>query len=139
MESQSLSRLGLGWYMLAEYFSDKYNLPGSYVIGDRITDVVLAKNLGCKAIFLNDDLTILATEHLTEYCALQTTDWNRITEFLFAGERKTTVHRVTKETDCLVELNLDGNGACEISTGLKFFDHMNQLKNAVDKLTNDRM
>jgi len=113
-----------GIAMLAEYFSDKYNLPGSYVIGDRITDVVLAKNLGCKAIFLNDDLTILATEHLTEYCALQTTDWNRITEFLFAGERKTTVHRVTKETDCLVELNLDGNGACEISTGLKFFDHM---------------
>jgi len=112
---------GIG--MLGVYFSDQYNLEGSYVIGDRITDVVLAKNLGCKAILLSDNQQLL-TADLTEYCVLQTTDWNRITEFLFAGERKSTVQRTTKETDILVELNLDGSGKCNINTGLKFFDHM---------------
>ena len=61
---------------------------------------------------------------LESYCVLATTDWDRITEFLFAGERKAEVHRTTKETDIWVALNLDGNGACEISTGLGFFDHM---------------
>ena len=113
-----------GTAMLTDYFSDSYDLAGSFVIGDRITDVELAKNLGCKAIFLSNDENVLADKGLTDYCALQTTSWDRITEFLFAGERKVTVKRTTKETDILVELNLDGNGKCSISTGLKFFDHM---------------
>jgi len=113
-----------GTAMLTEYFSDDYDLAGSFVIGDRITDVELAKNLGCKAIFISNDTEILTQKQLTEFCALQTTDWNRITEFLFAGERTATIKRTTKETDILVELNLDGSGKCHINTGLKFFDHM---------------
>jgi len=113
-----------GTAMLTEYFSDKYDLAGSFVIGDRITDVELAKNLGCKAIFISDDVQILSEKQLEEFCAFQSTDWNRIAEFLFAGERTATVKRTTKETDILVEINLDGSGKCHIDTGLKFFDHM---------------
>lgn len=113
-----------GTAMLTDYFSDSYDLAGSFVIGDRITDVELAKNLGCKAIFLSNDENVLVDKGLTDYCALQTTSWDRVAEFLFAGERKVTVKRTTKETDILVELNLDGSGKCSISTGLKFFDHM---------------
>lgn len=113
-----------GTAMLTEYFSEQYDLTGSYVIGDRITDVELAKNLGCKAIFISDDTQILSEKQLEEFCAFQSTDWNRIAEFLFAGERTATVKRTTKETDILVELNLDGSGKCHIDTGLKFFDHM---------------
>ena len=110
--------------MLTGYFSDDYDLPSSFVIGDRYTDVELAKNLGCKAIFISDDADILKEKRLEEYCALQTTDWNAISEFLFAGERIAKVARKTKETDIIVELNLDGSGKCSIDTGLKFFDHM---------------
>lgn len=113
-----------GTALLTEYFSEEYDLAGSFVIGDRPTDVELAKNMGCKAIYISSDTEILKEKGLTEYCALQTTDWNRITEFLFAGERTATVKRTTKETDILIELNLDGSGKCSIDTGLKFFDHM---------------
>jgi len=113
-----------GTAMLTEYFTEAYDLAGSFVIGDRYTDVELAKNMGCKAIFISTDEEILKEKGLTAYCALQTTDWNRITEFLFAGERTATVKRTTKETDILIELNLDGSGKCNINTGLKFFDHM---------------
>jgi len=113
-----------GTAMLTEYFTEAYDLTGSFVIGDRITDVELAKNLGCKAIFISNDTDILKEKVLTEYCALQTTSWNAITEFLFAGERTATVKRTTKETDIFIELNLDGSGKCSIDTGLKFFDHM---------------
>ncbi len=113
-----------GTAMLTEYFSDNYDLPGSFVIGDRITDVQLAKNMGCKAIFISEDVNALVDCELSDYCALQSTDWNRIAEFLFAGERTAMVKRTTKETDILVDLNLDGSGKCHIDTGLKFFDHM---------------
>ena len=113
-----------GTAMLTEYFSENYDLEGSFVIGDRYTDVELAKNLGCKAIFISDDNEILQSKGLTAFCALQTTDWNKITAFLFAGERTSIVKRTTKETDILIELNLDGSGKCSINTGLKFFDHM---------------
>ena len=107
---------GIG--MLTEYFTNQYDLANSYVIGDRITDVELAKNLGCKAIFLSNDLQILADKELQEYCALQTSNWDSIAEFLFAGERTATVKRTTKETDINIELNLDGSGKCDIATGL---------------------
>ena len=113
-----------GTAMLKGYFSDIYDLSGSFVIGDRATDVELARNLGCKAIYLSNDTETLLEKGLTEYCALQTTEWDRITEFLFAGERTAVVHRATKETDVLVEFNLDGSGKSEIDTGLRFFDHM---------------
>lgn len=113
-----------GTGMLNEYFSEKYDLPGSFVIGDRLTDVQLAKNLGCKAIFISNNAGALKESELEAYCALQTTSWDKITEFLFAGERIATVKRTTKETDILVEVNLDGSGQCSIRTGLKFFDHM---------------
>ncbi len=113
-----------GTAMLTAYFSENYDLEGSFVIGDRYTDVELAKNLGCKAIFISDDNEILQSKGLTAFCALQTTDWNKISAFLFAGERTSIVKRTTKETDILIELNLDGSGKCSINTGLKFFDHM---------------
>jgi imidazoleglycerol-phosphate dehydratase/histidinol-phosphatase len=113
-----------GTAMLTEYFSEQYDLKNSFVIGDRITDVQLAKNLGCKAIFIHSDADILQKNGLEAYCALQTNSWNSITEFLFAGERKAIVERKTAETDVYVSVNLDGSGKTEISTGLRFFDHM---------------
>jgi len=113
-----------GTALLTEYFSKDYDLENSFVIGDRYTDVELAKNLGCKAIYISEDTEILKQKELVEYCALQTNSWERITEFLFAGERSATIQRTTKETDILIKLNLDGSGKCDIDTGLKFFDHM---------------
>ncbi len=113
-----------GTGMLMEYFSDTYDLDHSFVIGDRVTDVELAKNLGCKAILISGDDKVLEDNGLQKYCALQTTSWDRITEFLFAGERIATVQRTTKETDIFVKINLDGSGKADINTGLKFFDHM---------------
>ncbi|MDR1729611.1 MAG: bifunctional histidinol-phosphatase/imidazoleglycerol-phosphate dehydratase HisB [Prevotellaceae bacterium] len=116
-----------GTAMLTGYINGDYDLENSYVIGDRITDVELAKNLGCKAIFLCEPEkaeTILKEKKLEEFCALATTEWDRIAEFLFAGERIAVAQRTTKETDIYVRINLDGTGKCEISTGLRFFDHM---------------
>lgn len=106
--------------MLKSYFSGAYDLENSFVIGDRISDVELAKNIGCKAIYLNHELP----GNFIDIVALQTMDWNKISEFLFAGERKASVRRITKETDVSVEINLDGNGKTFVDTGLKFFDHM---------------
>jgi len=113
-----------GTGMLTEYFTEEYDLANSFVIGDRITDVQLAKNLGCKAIFISEDTDIVQNNGLSEFCALHTTNWELITEFLFAGERTATIKRTTKETDIFVNINLDGTGKCAINTGLKFFDHM---------------
>ncbi len=108
--------------MLGKYLSGEYDLANSFVIGDRLTDVELAKNLGAKAIFLNEKM--LVPEELLPYCILQTEDWDKVAELIFAGERKAEVRRATKETDIYVSLNLDGNGTTKISTGLGFFDHM---------------
>lgn len=111
--------------MLTRYLDDeRYDRAGSFVIGDRATDVELAKNLGCRAILLQDSTELLEADGLGAYCALATTDWDRIAEFLFAGERKAEIRRTTHETDVRVALNLDGNGRCSVNTGLKFFDHM---------------
>ncbi len=111
--------------MLTRYLdNDDYDLAGSFVIGDRATDVELAKNLGCKAILLQDNKECLKEKNLEDICVLATTDWDRVAEFLFAGERTAEVQRTTKETDIRIRLNLDGNGTCHISTGLGFFDHM---------------
>lgn len=120
--------------MLGKYLHNPdYDLANSFVIGDRPTDVELAKNLGCRAIFLNDDVQALkpvaeggqaACEGLQQVCALATTDWDKVAEFLFAGERRAEVRRTTKETDIYVAVNLDGDGKCDIDTGLGFFNHM---------------
>lgn len=112
--------------MLAKYLTDEYDLSESFVIGDRTTDMQLAKNLGAKGIWLhknNDSIEDFLSE-LPETPALITDDWDRIAEYLFAGERTASVQRTTKETDIFVSLNLDGKGKTEISTGLGFFDHM---------------
>lgn len=108
--------------LLTRYLTEEYDLVTSYVIGDRLTDIELAKNLGSKAILLRDDIEI--PDELKDCCALQTEDWDKVSEFLFAGERTAKVERTTKETDIFVALNLDGKGVCNISTGLGFFDHM---------------
>jgi imidazoleglycerol-phosphate dehydratase/histidinol-phosphatase len=113
--------------LLGKYMSGDYDLPSCFVIGDRITDVELAKNLGCKAIFIKEKdeaQSILKENNLMEYCALATTDWDSIAEFLFAGERRAKVIRNTNETQISIDLNLDGSGKCDIQTGLHFFDHM---------------
>lgn len=113
--------------MLGRYLSGEYDLANSYVIGDRLTDMQLAVNLGAKGIWLRSDdseAQQLLMENPAISPVLITDDWDRITEYLFAGERRATVRRTTKETDILVEVNLDGHGRTEISTGLGFFDHM---------------
>ncbi|MBO4807283.1 MAG: bifunctional histidinol-phosphatase/imidazoleglycerol-phosphate dehydratase HisB [Paludibacteraceae bacterium] len=116
-----------GTAMLTGYMNGDYDMEASFVIGDRLTDVQLAKNLGCRAIYLcepDEAEKQLAEKGLQESCALATKSWDQITEFLFAGERIATVQRTTKETDIYIRLNLDGTGKCDISSGLGFFDHM---------------
>ena len=113
--------------MLGRYLSGEYDLANSYVIGDRLTDMQLAANLGAKGIWLrpdDDEARQLRRENTAISPVLITDDWDRITEYLFAGERRATIRRTTKETDIFVEVNLDGHGRTEISTGLGFFDHM---------------
>ena len=110
--------------MLKKYMSGDYDLSGSYVIGDRKTDMELAKNLGCKGLLITSGSNIEECSHHQEKWFYSFESWDDIKDFLFAGERIATVKRTTKETDIFVQLNLDGNGTCEISTGLGFFDHM---------------
>ncbi|PSL47562.1 imidazoleglycerol-phosphate dehydratase [Chitinophaga niastensis] len=116
--------------MLTKYLSGNYDLANSFVIGDRITDVQLAKNLGAKAIWINEGSGLGNAEisddvaALQSVIALESTDWNRIYEFLKLGLRTVTHIRKTNETDISIELNLDGTGKANIHTGLGFFDHM---------------
>jgi imidazoleglycerol-phosphate dehydratase/histidinol-phosphatase len=97
-------------------------LTNSFVIGDRETDIQLAENLGAKAIFIkNPNFEFLGK---SETVRLVTNDWREIYKFLKLPERKVSHRRRTRETDIKVELNLDGKGVAEISTGIHFFDHM---------------
>jgi imidazoleglycerol-phosphate dehydratase/histidinol-phosphatase len=105
-----------GTAMLTKYLARGIDLASSYVIGDRITDVQLAINLGCNAIFINK------TPH--PYAVLTTTDWNEISSYLISKPRKATVVRNTRETSVSVGINLDGTGKTSIETGIGFFDHM---------------
>lgn len=114
--------------MLGRYLTGEYDLANSYVIGDRLTDMELAYNLGAKGIWLHPH-DEEAEQALAAYAVpLQpvfiSDDWDRISEFLFAGERRAEVRRTTKETDIQVDWNLDGTGKTDIHTGLGFFDHM---------------
>lgn len=112
--------------MLKAYFSEEYDLAGSFVIGDRVTDIELAKNLGTKGIFFaaQSRSNELVDKNLDGSCALITENWDDIFSYLAIGERTATILRKTSETDIFVELKLDGTGKCDISTGLGFFDHM---------------
>ncbi len=113
--------------MLGKYLAGEYDLANSYVIGDRLTDMELAANLGAKGIWLrpsNEEADRVLVGNPSLSPVLITDDWDKITEYLFAGERRAVVQRTTKETDIYVEVNLDGNGKTAISTGLGFFDHM---------------
>jgi imidazoleglycerol-phosphate dehydratase / histidinol-phosphatase len=105
-----------------------YDLSNSFVIGDRVTDVQLAQNLGAKGILLvedNDDKILKINElGLEKVCALTTPNWKDIYEFLKLKDRTATVRRTTKETDITIELTLDGKGKGDMKTGLGFFDHM---------------
>ncbi|MFC5683506.1 bifunctional histidinol-phosphatase/imidazoleglycerol-phosphate dehydratase HisB [Flavobacterium sp. MAHUQ-51] len=117
--------------MLTKYIDNpNYDLANSFVLGDRITDVELAKNLGAKAIFLKQEdglggtETSVAHNELEETIVLQTTDWKKIYEFLKLEERTASITRKTHETDIYIKLNLDGTGKSNIDTGIAFFDHM---------------
>lgn len=106
--------------MLTKFLSDDYDLQNSFVIGDRETDVQLAKNLGAKAIFIKNENFDLAESENVFFAE----NWREIYEFLKLPPRKIKHTRTTKETKISVELNLDGDGKAEISTGISFFDHM---------------
>ncbi|WP_374172752.1 bifunctional histidinol-phosphatase/imidazoleglycerol-phosphate dehydratase HisB [Flavobacterium tructae] len=117
--------------MLTQYIDNpEYDLENSFVLGDRLTDVELAKNLGAKAIFINDNDGIGSNEisskreELDQTIVLQTMSWKTIYEFLKLEARSASITRKTNETDIYINLNLDGTGESKIETGIAFFDHM---------------
>ncbi|MFL0076077.1 bifunctional histidinol-phosphatase/imidazoleglycerol-phosphate dehydratase HisB [Tenacibaculum maritimum] len=116
--------------LLTKYFSKEYDLENSFVIGDRLTDIELAKNLGTKGIYINDkrflgtDEITVKQEELEQYIALETNDWNAIYKFLKLEKRIVKMTRNTHETAIDIILNLDGVGKSNIDTGIPFFDHM---------------
>jgi imidazoleglycerol-phosphate dehydratase / histidinol-phosphatase len=119
-----------GIAMLTKYLSADYDLANSFVIGDRLTDIQLAKNMGAKGILFNngDLVEQMEKQGLATHCVLVSDDWDDIYACVASPERTAIVVRTTKETSISVQLNLDGSGVCEISTGLHFFDHMlNQI------------
>ncbi len=125
-----------GTDMLVSYLGDPvYDIPGSFVIGDRITDVQLAKNLACQAIWLNNDPSLGLDEidplsvseeikGIETTIGLETTGWKKIYEFLARQQRFIQHQRNTAETKICIDLNLDGTGSYDIDTGLNFFNHM---------------
>ena len=127
-ENKDTRKPGTG--LLTAYFSEEYDLANSFVIGDRLTDMQLATNLGAKGIYINDDTNLgtgeitISEEDLNKDIALETNDWQKIYEFLKLERRVATLSRKTNETDINITLNLDGTGKSNIDTGLSFFDHM---------------
>jgi imidazoleglycerol-phosphate dehydratase/histidinol-phosphatase len=116
--------------LLTQYFSDDYDLANSFVIGDRLTDIELAKNLNSKSIYINDNTNLgtneisVKREDLDPFIALETNDWNQIYMYLKTKERTASIGRITNETKIEINLNLDGTGKSDIDTGIDFFDHM---------------
>lgn len=129
--------------LMEPYMNDNYDLANSIVIGDRLTDMELAKNLGAKGIWLNNEPELGAgevegkREELGDAIALTTTNWRDIYEWMKLPARTAEIHRQTKETDILIQLSLDGDGKANNDTGIGFFDHMlDQLaRHAVCDLT----
>ncbi len=120
-EHENLPTRKPGTAMLARFLYDGYDLSNSFVIGDRLTDVELAKNLGAKAIVVNNNDFVLSADPIVSLAA---DAWDEIYEFLRLPQRLASKRRTTNETQIWVELNLDGNGEPDISTGIPFFDHM---------------
>ncbi|NRB46376.1 MAG: bifunctional histidinol-phosphatase/imidazoleglycerol-phosphate dehydratase HisB [Saprospiraceae bacterium] len=116
--------------LMEPYMKGDYDLANSIVIGDRLTDMELARNLGAKGIWLNNEPELGAGEiegkraELGETIVLTTTAWKDIYEHLKLPARTGRIHRQTKETDILIELSLDGDGKANNDTGIAFFDHM---------------
>lgn len=114
--------------MLKEYLDGNIDMSHSFVIGDRLTDIQLAANLGCKAIRLlppdQSDLALKIPNALQSVIVLETPTWEGVWKYMAGNMRKAEIERKTKETDIRISLNLDGTGKSEINTGLKFFDHM---------------
>ncbi|NQU84661.1 MAG: bifunctional histidinol-phosphatase/imidazoleglycerol-phosphate dehydratase HisB [Mariniphaga sp.] len=112
--------------MLTKYLKGGYDLANSFVIGDRLTDIELAKNLGAKGILLNKSEISdeLEKTGLINNCVLVSEDWDDVYSCVASPSRTVSVSRITKETNIQVELNLDGTGNNSISSGLNFFDHM---------------
>jgi imidazoleglycerol-phosphate dehydratase / histidinol-phosphatase len=112
--------------MMGKYLDGSYDLSECFVIGDRLTDLMLAKNLGAKGILINDGSLAedLEASGLKDTCVLVTSDWDKIYACVAAPERTASVKRTTRETDISIEINLDGTGQTRIATGLHFFDHM---------------
>lgn len=127
-ENKDTRKPGTG--LLTQYFSQEYDLANSFVIGDRLTDMQLATNLGAQGIFINDHTNLgtaeitISEEELNNDIALETNDWQRIYEFLKLENRVATLTRKTNETAIQIRLNLDGTGKAKIETGIAFFDHM---------------
>ena len=117
-----------GIALLGKYTAGDYDLANSYVIGDRLTDIQLAKNLGARGILIAPDAekanAELRAAGLTDWCALVAPDWHRISDYLRGGERQACVERNTAETRISIRLDLDGAGKSHIHTGIGFFDHM---------------
>ena len=116
--------------LLTKYFNKEYDLNRSFVIGDRLTDIELAKNLGAKGIFINDNTNLgtdeitIQREDLEKHIVLETNDWKRIYKYLKLKDRIAEIKRITNETEIYIKVNLDGTGKSEIDTGIPFFDHM---------------
>ncbi|MFR9649744.1 MAG: bifunctional histidinol-phosphatase/imidazoleglycerol-phosphate dehydratase HisB [Rikenellaceae bacterium] len=128
-ESEGAATRKPGVGMFGKYLSGEYDLASSYVIGDRVTDVILAKNLGAKGILIapaDKGAQMLQEAGVEANCVLITESWSEIVEFIRLGERRVTIKRETKETKISVELDLDRRAgeSSKISTGLNFFDHM---------------
>ncbi len=127
-ENAATRKPGTG--LLTEFFSEDYDLKNSFVIGDRLTDMELAKNLGSQGIFINDNTNLgtdeitLEQEELADHIALECNDWEKIYNFLKLENRIAGIHRQTNETAIQISLNLDGTGKSDITTGIAFFDHM---------------
>ncbi len=118
-----------GTGMFGKYLGGEYELPACFVIGDRLTDIMLARNLGAKGILIapaEEGRRALAEAGLTESCVLVSNSWAEIADFIRRVERYVEIHRATRETDITVRLDLDGRGDFNdnISTGLRFLDHM---------------
>ena len=114
-----------GTAMLTRYFEEDYDLAGSFVIGDRITDLELAQNLGAKGILIGDEKQYgKLKQELRDTAVLIASGWDEIYEYLRRENRKALSMRKTSETEISVELSLEGRGEYSVSTGLGFFDHM---------------
>jgi imidazoleglycerol-phosphate dehydratase/histidinol-phosphatase len=113
--------------MLTKYIGNReYDLEQSYVIGDRLSDMELASNLGSRGILLQNDARMAKEmpKELMNTVALKTNAWSEVYTMLKAGERRVSHERKTKETSIEIDLNLDGTGESNIDTGIAFFDHM---------------